>query len=95
MSKFRKKPLTIEAFQLTNNVAKGKDPMPAWAKQQIENGKLKITITKKENSHFAIIKTLEGEMRADANDFIIQGVNGEIYPCKLDIFTKTYTAVIG
>lgn len=37
------------------------------------------------------IKTLEGTMIANAGDYIIQGVNGEIYPCKADIFQKTYT----
>lgn len=39
------------------------------------------------------IKTLEGDMRADKGDFIIKGVNGEFYPCKPDIFEKTYEAV--
>lgn len=36
------------------------------------------------------IKTLEGLMKASENDFIIKGVNGEFYPCKPDIFEKTY-----
>ena len=39
------------------------------------------------------IKTLEGTMIASVNDFIIKGVNGEFYPCKPDIFEKTYEAV--
>ena len=37
-----------------------------------------------------IIKTLEGDMRAQRGDWIITGVNGEQYPCKPDIFDKTY-----
>lgn len=37
-----------------------------------------------------IIHTLEGDMRASAGDYIITGVNGEQYPCKPDIFEKTY-----
>lgn len=37
-----------------------------------------------------VIRTLEGEMRASAGDYIITGVNGEQYPCKPDIFAKTY-----
>lgn len=36
------------------------------------------------------IFTLEGAMRASVGDFIIKGVNGEFYPCKPDIFEKTY-----
>jgi uncharacterized protein YeeX (DUF496 family) len=37
-----------------------------------------------------IINTLEGDMEAKLNDWIIKGVNGEFYPCKPDIFEKTY-----
>lgn len=40
-----------------------------------------------------VIKTLEGDMYADPGDWIITGVNGETYPCKPDIFEKTYEAV--
>lgn len=36
------------------------------------------------------IKTLEGIMHAARGDWIITGVNGEQYPCKPDIFEKTY-----
>lgn len=40
-----------------------------------------------------IIKTLEGDMVANRGDYIIKGVNGEFYPCKEDIFNKTYEIV--
>lgn len=36
------------------------------------------------------ILTLEGVHRADVGDFIVKGVAGELYPCKPDIFEKTY-----
>ncbi|GMG78148.1 MULTISPECIES: hypothetical protein [Bacillus] len=36
------------------------------------------------------IETLEGTMKASPGDWIIKGVHGEIYPCKPDIFEKTY-----
>jgi hypothetical protein len=39
------------------------------------------------------IKTLEGTMNGQAGDWIITGVNGEKYPCKPDIFEKTYEPV--
>lgn len=39
------------------------------------------------------IATLEGEMECRVGDFIIEGVNGEFYPCKPDIFEKTYDIV--
>lgn len=40
--------------------------------------------------NYLIIKTLEGDMRANKGDYIIKGVNNELYPCKSDIFEKTY-----
>ncbi|QGT53804.1 hypothetical protein HYQ09_gp040 [Acinetobacter phage vB_AbaM_Konradin] len=40
------------------------------------------------------IETLEGTMTASLNDYIIQGVNGEYYPCKPEIFDKTYDVVL-
>ena len=39
------------------------------------------------------IKTLEGTMTASLQDYIIKGVNGECYPCKPDIFKKTYDII--
>lgn len=40
-----------------------------------------------------IINTLEGAMKASPGDWIITGVNGEQYPCKPDIFEKTYQKI--
>lgn len=40
-----------------------------------------------------VIKTLEGDMKASPGDWIITGVNGEQYPCKPDVFEKTYRKV--
>lgn len=40
------------------------------------------------------VETLEGVMKANVGDYIIKGVNGEIYPCKPDIFEKTYEEVM-
>lgn len=45
------------------------------------------------DGEYAIIPTLEGNMRAGVGDWIIKGVNGEYYPCKADIFAKTYDLV--
>jgi len=41
-----------------------------------------------------IINTLEGKMKANIGDWVITGVNGEQYPCKPDVFEKTYEPVI-
>lgn len=40
-----------------------------------------------------MIHTLEGDMKASVGDYIVTGVDGEKYPCKPDIFEKTYTEV--
>ncbi len=39
------------------------------------------------------IHTLEGDMKADAGDYIITGIKGEQYPCKPDVFRKTYELI--
>ena len=40
-----------------------------------------------------VIHTLEGDTQAKKGDYIITGVNGEQYPCKPDIFLKTYNII--
>ena len=41
-----------------------------------------------------IIHTLEGDMKGNIGDWLITGVNGEQYPCKDDIFKKTYEEIV-
>ena len=41
------------------------------------------------------IDTLEGTHHASVGDYIIKGVHGEFYPCKPDIFAKTYEIAEG
>lgn len=77
MTKYVKKPIEIEAFLL------GTDTRPDWAEQD----HIKYYLG------FAIIQTLEGEMRAEEGDYIIKGIKGEIYPCKADIFKASYDEV--
>lgn len=47
----------------------------------------------KDDDKKLVISTLEGDMLASVGDFIIKGVKGEFYPCKPDIFEKTYDIV--
>lgn len=79
--KFRKKPVVIEAVQWLGN-------KESWDKIQ-RIGCIDI-IPGEIGGNFFFIKTLEGNMKAEQNDWIIRGVNGEYYPCKPDIFEKTY-----
>lgn len=86
MPKFRKMPVVIEAIQYDGT----------------ENSVVEILQMKETNSSAKsirvdagdlLIHTLEGVMRADKGDWVIKGVNGELYPCKPDIFDKTYEPV--
>jgi hypothetical protein len=75
--KFRKKPVEVEAWRVGSF-----DPRPDWVKFEFGCG-----------VEYGVIRTLEGDMRAERGDWIIRGVKGEIYPCKPDIFEMTYEPV--
>ena len=85
---FRKKPVTIEAIQFIMPMS---DDMPLWLRDAFHKG---IAYYMRTDTAYLIIETSEGEMRASLGDWIIQGVNGEIYPCKPDVFQKTYEPVV-
>jgi len=85
MSKFKKKPVEIEAFKWTGNVRQTEDP--EWIIEAIKKGIVEVNYSCLE------IITLEGTMKASVGDYIIKGVKGEIYPCKPDIFEMTYSGV--
>ena len=86
--KFRKKPVVIEAIQFTGyNEHEFNDYSLECFNNfgnYFEYGRDTGTLA---------IKTLEGTMIASKGDWIIKGVNGEFYPCKPDIFEKTYEIV--
>jgi hypothetical protein len=83
--KFRKKPIIVDAVQWF--------PNKKVAGVKMINQSLSIIINKKINNKIPVIKTLEGNHLVSAGDWIITGVNGEKYPCKPDIFKKTYEKV--
>ena len=76
--KFRKKPVVIEAVQWTGDNLSELREMDGFDKAySLHMGELTI-------------HTLEGNHHASVGDYIIMGVHGEFYPCKPDIFAKTY-----
>lgn len=103
-SKFRKKPVTVEAMRfdgttaetmevyrwIEENTAGSFDPMHQIMgfKPWPESG---VAIDPRDGR--LIIATLEGAHWADVGDWIICGVAGEFYPCKPDIFDATYEEV--
>ncbi|MCO7128410.1 hypothetical protein NIE88_22060 [Sporolactobacillus shoreicorticis] len=88
MVKYRKKPVVIEAVQWKPNEMLIYDLMEQFGGLDEMRAK---SLGKKKGK--LVIKTLEGEMTADDGDYIIRGINGEFYPCKPDIFHKTYEKV--
>lgn len=84
--RYRKKPVVIEALKFLDDDTRVSELIEFTGGNFAPYGN-------PEHYSCAKIRTLEGEMRADIGDYIIKGVNGEFYPCKPDIFAKTYEAV--
>jgi hypothetical protein len=77
MRKFRKKPVVIEAERITKAMIGAQESI--------------IGVTY-EPDHL-LIETLEGVMRGNIGDWLIRGVVAELYPCKDEIFQKTFEPV--
>ena len=104
--KYRKKPVVIEAVQLRwdtwsemcdhAGVGKLTDGKPEGTFVDSEGQAVEgFPGTENGNGRIGLlIPTLEGLMLGIENDWIIRGVQGELYPCKPDIFEATYEAVV-
>ncbi len=86
--KYRKKPIVVEAvqYQGAGNVTEIAD----WICSAFESGVLAAT----NGCDPLIVRTPSGPITVSPGDWIIEGVNGELYPCKPDIFEKTYEEVL-
>lgn len=84
--KYRKKPVVIDAVQWDGNKL---SEVTEWTSEAL-NKHMKNEGAMIRYGHEVHINTMEGIMIASPGDFIIQGVKGEIYPCKPDIFALTY-----
>ena len=92
MGKYKTNPCEIEAIQWTGNNSKEiLDFCKGQAKYNIIYAAWKVD--KGPAVQQLIIHTLEGDMKASVNDYIIRGLNGEYYPCKPDIFEKKYSPI--
>ena len=89
MQKYRKKPVEIDAIQLHMS------NMEPLIEQMRRDGYEVESFNQPPMRAISgiKIKTLEGVMQANFGDWIIKGVQGEYYPCKPDIFEKTYDLV--
>lgn len=88
---YRKKPVVVEAFQMTKERRRDNSEWPVWLHEAWQ-----LNINEPGSLHCVDggdtlhINTLEGTHKVTFGDYIIRGVQGEIYPCKPDIFEKTY-----
>ena len=83
--KFRKKPVVIEAIQYHENMEVA--DIIVWITATSHSCSADI-----EDDGSLKIKTLEGTMNVSLGDWVIKGVENEFYPCKPEIFNKTYEA---
>lgn len=94
MSKYRKKPVVIDAWQW--NFSERQEPDPTWIRDALNHwpdvGGISFEPEHTDGPRICIA-TLEGVMVATPGDYIIRGVKGEIYACKSDIFEMTYDRV--
>ena len=91
IKRYKKKPVIIEAMKYTED--NYEEAITFVGK---ENCKVKVYDPLDPNKAPTVeffIKTLDGDMLTSKGDYIIKGVNGEFYPCKPDIFDKTYEEV--
>lgn len=89
VGRFKKKPVVIEAVQYSRRFA-----WPDWFHDAVSANMVRTYGTGKfaapSDECYCLIDTLEGTHRCNEGDWVIQGVKGELYPCKPDIFLMTY-----
>lgn len=81
----QKKPIIVNYWRVTD--VDIDDTIPVWLINAMAGRKVN------ESPNGWSINTLEGKMHANIGDYIIQGVHGELYPCKPDIFEETYDLI--
>lgn len=94
MSQYRKKPVVIEAFQMTRERRADNSEWPDWLHEAWQSGVVfPADWPKSDGTDELRINTMEGRHNVSWGDYIIRGVKGELYPCKPDIFAATYEPV--
>jgi hypothetical protein len=102
MAQYRKKPVVIEAIQVTKEI------VLSWVHKEVEKPKeiceLDVwwtwdcvkqegAIDEANSTYTGKVRTLEGDMDFKLGDWLIRGIASELYPCKNEIFIATYEPV--
>lgn len=96
MARFTKKSVTIDAvlvddvLQAADDGGFSSDPLrvPQWIVDAFTSATIGFEL------HAVLVNTHHGQARAERGDWVIRGVDGELYPCKADVFAKTYEPAI-
>lgn len=91
MAEFRKRPVVVEAFRWTADHEQADDPV--WIVNAIRGGSVTFPSSPAHGATMRI-QTLEGPVVARRGDWIVRGVEGELYPCKDSVFRATYDEVV-
>jgi hypothetical protein len=92
MGRYRKKPVEIDAAQWDGTVG-GATSIIDWILAEGGTARFHSSNPEAGIDRYIAVDTLEGTYRASPADWIIRGVQGELYPCKPDIFEATYEPV--
>jgi hypothetical protein len=94
MTRYRKLPVEVRAWQFDPAVER--EDWPAWMHIPLSGHRPIAQFRRAPGQpvEHLLIHTLEGNMMAQPGDWIVQGVEGELYPVKADIFAKTYELVM-
>ena len=85
--RYKSKPVEVEAVKHSEISTEETTVVPVWLLKAIRTGVVVVV------GGDTYIKTLDGDMKVSDDDWIIQGIEGELYPCKDSIFQAKYEAV--
>lgn len=86
MTKYVKKPIPVDVWKITSEYSEYyHGNIPDWVQEAFKDNTIYLSISGK-----LVVSTLEGSICGNIGDYLIKGVQGELYPCRKDIFEETY-----
>jgi hypothetical protein len=86
------KPVIKQAFQYDGDFmnSSGEYYAPYWVVEALFFGKIRFA-----DNGVLFVQTSEGNMKVEVGDYIVKGIEGELYPVKASVFEKTYELLKG